>query len=80
MMKDGVRPHAPSQLRRRVCRGGEVYVLTRVRVCTLPASIFAYGMTSSGKTYTMKGVTELAVGDIFSRIHKVGHVPIQRPC
>lgn len=47
-------------------------MLTWVWVCALPASIFAYGMTSSGKTYTMKGVTELAVGDIFSRIHKVG--------
>ncbi|MED6146292.1 hypothetical protein PIB30_033212 [Stylosanthes scabra] len=32
------------------------------------ASIFAYGQTSSGKTYTMSGVTEYAMADIFNQI------------
>lgn len=36
-----------------------------------PASIFAYGQTSSGKTYTMTGITEFAVADIFDYIFKV---------
>ncbi|KAF8093192.1 hypothetical protein N665_0389s0051 [Sinapis alba] len=31
-------------------------------------SIFAYGQTSSGKTYTMTGITEFAVSDIFDYI------------
>ncbi|CAH8305556.1 unnamed protein product [Eruca vesicaria subsp. sativa] len=31
-------------------------------------SIFAYGQTSSGKTYTMTGITEFAVADIFDYI------------
>nr|GME00145.1 kinesin-like protein NACK1 [Ipomoea batatas] len=34
------------------------------------ASIFAYGQTSSGKTYTMSGVTEYAMQDIFDYIEK----------
>ncbi|GKV24102.1 hypothetical protein SLEP1_g33756 [Rubroshorea leprosula] len=34
------------------------------------SSIFAYGQTSSGKTYTMTGITEYAVADIFDYIHK----------
>ena len=29
-------------------------------------TIFAYGQTSSGKTYTMRGITELALQDIFA--------------
>ncbi|KAL4335035.1 hypothetical protein GQ457_07G026840 [Hibiscus cannabinus] len=32
------------------------------------ASIFAYGQTSSGKTYTMRGITEYAVSDIYDYI------------
>ncbi|KAL8150591.1 hypothetical protein V2J09_020399 [Rumex salicifolius] len=32
------------------------------------ATIFAYGQTSSGKTYTMRGITEQAVADIYSHI------------
>lgn len=35
------------------------------------ATIFAYGQTSSGKTYTMRGVTEKAVNDIYNHIIKV---------
>ncbi|TKY75440.1 Kinesin protein NACK1 [Spatholobus suberectus] len=34
------------------------------------SSIFAYGQTSSGKTYTMVGITEYAVADIFDYINK----------
>ncbi|CAJ1973031.1 unnamed protein product [Sphenostylis stenocarpa] len=34
------------------------------------SSIFAYGQTSSGKTYTMIGITEYAVADIFDYIRK----------
>lgn len=36
-----------------------------------PASIFAYGQTSSGKTYTMRGITEYAVADIYEYIDQV---------
>ncbi|KAL0794880.1 hypothetical protein Bca101_066257 [Brassica carinata] len=32
------------------------------------ATIFAYGQTSSGKTFTMRGVTEKAVNDIYNHI------------
>ncbi|XP_020266466.1 kinesin-like protein KIN-7A isoform X2 [Asparagus officinalis] len=32
------------------------------------ATIFAYGQTSSGKTYTMRGITENAVNDIYKHI------------
>ncbi|KAG0502834.1 hypothetical protein HPP92_002906 [Vanilla planifolia] len=31
-------------------------------------TIFAYGQTSSGKTYTMRGITERAVNDIYKHI------------
>ncbi|KAI9127900.1 hypothetical protein K1719_000893 [Acacia pycnantha] len=34
------------------------------------STIFAYGQTSSGKTYTMDGITEYAVADIFNYINK----------
>uniref|UniRef100_A0A7N0R833 Kinesin-like protein n=1 Tax=Kalanchoe fedtschenkoi TaxID=63787 RepID=A0A7N0R833_KALFE len=34
------------------------------------SSIFAYGQTSSGKTYTMRGVTEFAIADIFDYMQK----------
>lgn len=37
----------------------------------LAASIFAYGQTSSGKTYTMSGITKFAMNDIFCYIQKV---------
>ncbi|XP_039070038.1 kinesin-like protein KIN-7G [Hibiscus syriacus] len=36
------------------------------------ASIFAYGQTSSGKTYTMRGITEYAVSDIYDYIENNG--------
>ncbi|KAJ0968472.1 hypothetical protein J5N97_025389 [Dioscorea zingiberensis] len=34
------------------------------------SSIFAYGQTSSGKTYTMTGITEYSVADIYDYIEK----------
>ncbi|KAL0727143.1 hypothetical protein Bca4012_023236 [Brassica carinata] len=44
-----------------------------VALCVLSginASIFAYGQTSSGKTYTMTGITGFAINDIFLYIDK----------
>lgn len=34
------------------------------------SSVFAYGQTSSGKTFTMTGITEYAIGDIYEYIQK----------
>uniref|UniRef100_A0A7N0TWL8 Kinesin-like protein n=1 Tax=Kalanchoe fedtschenkoi TaxID=63787 RepID=A0A7N0TWL8_KALFE len=34
------------------------------------STIFAYGQTSSGKTYTMTGITEYTVADIYDYMHK----------
>ncbi|KAJ4890183.1 ATP binding microtubule motor family protein [Raphanus sativus] len=34
------------------------------------ASVFAYGQTSSGKTYTMSGITDYALADIYDYIDK----------
>ncbi|KAH9625982.1 hypothetical protein KSS87_008661 [Heliosperma pusillum] len=34
------------------------------------SSVFAYGQTSSGKTFTMTGITEYTMADIFEYIHK----------
>ncbi|CAL1384840.1 unnamed protein product [Linum trigynum] len=39
-------------------------------VSGINASIFAYGQTSSGKTYTMNGITEYTVADIFDYINR----------
>ncbi|CAL4886415.1 unnamed protein product [Urochloa decumbens] len=39
-------------------------------VSGMNSSIFAYGQTSSGKTYTMTGVTEYTVADIYDYISK----------
>ncbi|OVA20417.1 Kinesin [Macleaya cordata] len=39
-------------------------------VSGINSSIFAYGQTSSGKTYTMNGVTEYTVADIYNYIQK----------
>uniref|UniRef100_A0A453LDX0 Kinesin motor domain-containing protein n=2 Tax=Aegilops tauschii subsp. strangulata TaxID=200361 RepID=A0A453LDX0_AEGTS len=35
------------------------------------ASIFAYGQTSSGKTYTMLGITEHSMAEIYAYIDQV---------
>ncbi|XP_022763151.1 kinesin-like protein KIN-7E [Durio zibethinus] len=39
-------------------------------VSGINSSIFAYGQTSSGKTYTMTGITENTVADIFEYINR----------
>ncbi|KAJ6766000.1 CENTROMERE PROTEIN E [Salix purpurea] len=39
-------------------------------VSGMNSSIFAYGQTSSGKTYTMMGITEYTVADIFDYMHR----------
>ncbi|XP_047081820.1 kinesin-like protein KIN-7C [Lolium rigidum] len=39
-------------------------------VSGINSSVFAYGQTSSGKTYTMTGVTECTVADIYDYINK----------
>ncbi|KAM3210419.1 hypothetical protein ACQJBY_064413 [Aegilops geniculata] len=39
-------------------------------VSGINSSIFAYGQTSSGKTYTMTGITEYSVMDIYDYIEK----------
>lgn len=38
---------------------------------SLVASVFAYGQTSSGKTFTMSGITEYTMEDIFAYTQKV---------
>ncbi|XP_031287248.1 kinesin-like protein KIN-7E isoform X2 [Pistacia vera] len=39
-------------------------------VSGINSSIFAYGQTSSGKTYTMRGITEYAASDIYNYVEK----------
>uniref|UniRef100_A0A5B7AP28 Kinesin-like protein n=1 Tax=Davidia involucrata TaxID=16924 RepID=A0A5B7AP28_DAVIN len=39
-------------------------------VSGINSSIFAYGQTSSGKTYTMTGITEYTIADIYDYIEK----------
>ncbi|XVF62160.1 hypothetical protein PTKIN_Ptkin08bG0194800 [Pterospermum kingtungense] len=39
-------------------------------VSGINSSVFAYGQTSSGKTYTMIGITEYAMADIYDYIHR----------
>ncbi|XP_058224484.1 kinesin-like protein NACK2 [Rhododendron vialii] len=40
-------------------------------VSGINSSIFAYGQTSSGKTYTMVGITEYTVANIYDYIHRL---------
>lgn len=42
------------------------------------ATIFAYGQTSSGKTFTMRGVTESAVSDIYRHIDNVSFINLRK--
>ena len=46
----------------------------------LAATIFAYGQTSSGKTYTMRGITEKAVNDIYQHIMNVSLIALKILC
>jgi hypothetical protein len=43
------------------------------------ATIFAYGQTSSGKTFTMRGITENAVKDIYEHIRNVSLIRTKIP-
>lgn len=52
-------------------------MMDMVLVVVIAASIFAYGQTSSGKTYTMTGITGFAINDIFLYIDKVTHINLQ---
>lgn len=54
---------------RRVYEEGAKEVSLSV-VSGINSSIFAYGQTSSGKTYTMTGITDYAVSDIYDYIEK----------
>eukprot|EP00897_Mesotaenium_endlicherianum_P004791 jgi/Mesen1/433/ME001000S10637 len=60
-----------SQSRQVYAEGAKNVVLSALDGINAPwvaASIFAYGMTSSGKTHTMRAITEAAIVDIFERI------------
>ncbi|OAY82484.1 Kinesin-like protein NACK1 [Ananas comosus] len=54
------------------CTTKEVYEwgAKEVALSVVSASIFAYGQTSSGKTYTMTGITEYTVADIYEYIRR----------
>lgn len=39
-------------------------------LCGMNSSVFAYGQTSSGKTFTMTGITEYAIEDVYKYIQK----------
>ncbi|KAH8508283.1 hypothetical protein H0E87_010417 [Populus deltoides] len=39
-------------------------------VSGINSSVFAYGQTSSGKTYTMSGITEYTIADIYDYVEK----------
>ena len=45
----------------------------------LAATIFAYGQTSSGKTYTMRGITDHVIEDIFEHMKNVSVLFITAP-
>lgn len=46
-------------------------LIVRTSFCIFVATIFAYGQTSSGKTYTMRGITESTVKDIYRHMENV---------
>lgn len=51
------------------CSGNNFVDFAWIFFCA--ATIFAYGQTSSGKTYTMRGITEYAVEDIYHYMKNV---------
>eukprot|EP00249_Psilotum_nudum_P001977 c14772_g1_i1 orf=85-3021(+) len=65
------RVFGPESLTRQVYEGGAKNVALSA-LSGLNATVFAYGQTSSGKTYTMRGITESAVLDIYNYIEKHG--------
>ncbi|MFQ6663152.1 hypothetical protein Gotur_030779 [Gossypium turneri] len=56
----------PSCLNETVYEGVKTVALSALG--GINATIFAYGQTSSGKTYTMRGITEKVVNDIYHHI------------
>lgn len=54
---------------REVYEGGTKDIALSV-VSGINSTIFAYGQTSSGKTYTMNGITEFTVADIYDYMQK----------
>ncbi|KAJ8572152.1 hypothetical protein K7X08_008663 [Anisodus acutangulus] len=54
---------------REVYEGGTKDIALSV-VSGINSTIFAYGQTSSGKTYTMNGITEFTVADIYDYMEK----------
>ncbi|KAF0898312.1 hypothetical protein E2562_007164 [Oryza meyeriana var. granulata] len=63
------RVFGPDSSTRQVYEEGAKEVALSV-VSGINSSIFAYGQTSSGKTYTMTGITEYSVLDIYGYIEK----------
>uniref|UniRef100_A0A0E0ENP0 Kinesin motor domain-containing protein n=1 Tax=Oryza meridionalis TaxID=40149 RepID=A0A0E0ENP0_9ORYZ len=63
------RVFGPDSSTRQVYEEGAKEVALSV-VSGINSSIFAYGQTSSGKTYTMTGITEYSVLDIYDYIEK----------
>jgi len=49
----------------------DIFQVTQILNLFNPASVFAYGQTSSGKTYTMAGIMQYAVSDIYDYINEV---------
>ncbi|CAN4107457.1 unnamed protein product [Withania somnifera] len=58
---------------REVYEGGTKDIALSV-VSGINSTIFAYGQTSSGKTYTMNGITEFTVADIYDYMQKKGTI------
>ncbi|GMP35748.1 hypothetical protein CsSME_00008083 [Camellia sinensis var. sinensis] len=59
--------HTFDRVFRSDCSTKEVYEKEAkdVALSVVSATVFAYGQTSSGKTFTMMGITEYAVADIY---------------
>lgn len=61
--------------------GDVMYCVCALPVCCcvgvpwISASVFAYGMTGSGKTYTMRGIMDMALADIFQHMKQVKKSP-----
>ncbi|KAH7566300.1 hypothetical protein JRO89_XS08G0134400 [Xanthoceras sorbifolium] len=63
------RVFSPDCITRKVYEEGAKEVALSV-VSGINSSVFAYGQTSSGKTYTMSGITEYTMADIYDYIEK----------
>ncbi|KAL0346523.1 UNVERIFIED_CONTAM: Kinesin-like protein KIN-7E, partial [Sesamum calycinum] len=75
VFKDGLGFGIKNRVFRGECTTREVYEegtkdIALSVVGGVNSTIFAYGQTSSGKTYTMNGITEFAVADIYDYIQR----------